>query len=96
MADFFFLRELETDVFVISFALITLSTGSPLNGLGVVQAHVSSFTIELLYFVNKWLLWLLSLPSLGSFPNGTCSFTIVGTNRDLMNLVLSDEKTLKL
>ena len=64
--------------------------------LGVVQAHVSSFTIELLYFVNKWLLWLLSLPSLGSFPNCTSSFTNVGTNRDLMNLVLSDEKALKL
>ena len=64
--------------------------------LGVVQLHVFSFAIEMLYFVNKWLLWLLSLPSLGSFPNCTCSFTSVGTNRDLTNLVLSDEKTLKL
>ena len=64
--------------------------------LGVAQVHVFSFTIEMLYFVNKWLFWLLSLPSLGSFPNCTCSFTIAGTNRDLMNLVLSDEKTLKL
>ena len=27
-------QELETEVFVISFALITLSTGSPLNGFG--------------------------------------------------------------
>ena len=64
--------------------------------LGVVQVHVFSLTIEMLYFVNKWLLWLLSLPSLGSFPNCPCLFTTVGTNRDLMNLVLSDEKTLKL
>ena len=64
--------------------------------LGVAQVHVFSFTIEMLYFVNKWLLWLLSLPSLGSSPNCTSSFTNVGTNRDLMNLVLSDEKTLKL
>ena len=64
--------------------------------LGVVQVHVFSFTIEMLYFVNKWLLWLLFLLSLGLLPNCTCSFTNVGTNRHLMNLVLSDEKTLKL
>ena len=89
-------QELETEVFVLSFALITLRMGTPQNDFGVVQVHAFSFTIEMLYFVNKWLLWLLSLLSLGLFPNCTCSFMNVGTNRHLLKLVLSDGKTLKL
>ena len=48
------------------FTLITLSTGT--KWLWVLLEYLYFLLFKMLYFVNEWLLWSLSLLSLGSFP----------------------------
>ena len=66
---------LQTGASNISFlyVLMTVSTLNPRMVLGV--ARVPAFLIiEMLYYANRCLLWLLSLLSLNSFPN--CTFSV--------------------
>ena len=53
------------------YVLMTISTFKPENGVG--HEYLYFFIIEMLYFANRCLLWLLSLLSLSSFPNYTFS-----------------------